>query len=161
MSRPLFTIENDPQYGTFWMECIGVVDYMQLLMELDAETLHKWRYKFHPVKYLRTHNCETLHEHLNKSGQPNRAGRYAYFVPTAAVNKDWDFRGCEYGKQVGGRKRAMPLIMSEKKIEKWQASLPDRMLVPDWLEGCKTMADVLEADKHNNPLPCSNCGRGT
>lgn len=159
MQQPIvYTCHNDGTYGTFWMECVGIVDYLHLIKGLEKDDWQKWHERYHPLKYFRNSGILslTLHDHVNKDGQDLLAGREAIFVPTAKVNKDWDFHGCQYGKAVGGRKRPMPLIASEKMIQKWQDSLPNRILTPPWMEQCSTIDELQTIDKQVNQ-PCAHC----
>lgn len=155
----ILAINDEPTYGTFWMECIGIVDYLAMIKTEDTEDFNGWFDKFHPRKYFSNCTVELdLHNHLDSSGKDQQRGRMAIFAPTIASNTKWDFHGCEYGQTVGGRKRPMPLIQSEKKILRWQQGmfLKNTVLVPEWLLKCSTIDDLIEMDRSIN-LPCQYC----
>jgi hypothetical protein len=139
------------------MECVGVVDFLDIIRTQSIDAYMSWSERFHPLKYFLGVVLQDLHCHVDKNGSNAHAGRVAVFAGTARVNANWDFKGSKYGQSIGGRKRAMPLNHSEKVIEKWQNSLPNRILVPQWLEGCTTMEDVVRADKLNAIDPCPHC----
>lgn len=161
MNTPIIeVVENDPLYGTFWMECIGIVDYQAILKAENSHDWNSWYEKYYPRKYFSNCILEiNLHDHIDKNGEDTYAGRIAVFVPTASANKEWSFKNCEYGKLVGGRKRPMPLIQSDKKIIKWQKGefLKNSCLVPEWLSKCSTAEELIALDKLYN-FPCVNCG---
>jgi hypothetical protein len=158
----VLTIENDPQYGTFWMECIGIVDHYALLMLMDFDEYQSWTHTYHPFTYFTKRRGSALeqhqlHDHVDHRANSIFRGRYAIFTCTERVNTNWDFRGCKYGKEVGGRKRKMPLIGQEKHITKWQQSLSDGLLTPTWMEGCKTFSDLKTAHDRAHAGICEHC----
>lgn len=158
MSNPIIdTIKSDPNYGTFWTECVGVLDYLDIIRNTQADAWLSWTEKYHPLRYFSGVVMFELHEHFDRNGKNTHAGRVAIFVPTARVNSKWDFKSSLYGRNVGGRKRPMPLITAEKKIIKWQESLPRQLIVPEWLEHCSNLDDLIGMDKRHN-MPCQNCG---
>jgi hypothetical protein len=156
----IHTEHNDSTYGTFWMECVGIVDYPHLMKSLEKDDFKNWYERYHPVKYFRNSGMLslTLHDHVNKDGKSLYASREAIFVPTVRINKNWDFHGCQYGKAVGGHKRPMPLVIPVKTIKKWQDSLPNRVLTPLWMEQCSTIDQLQIIDEQANQ-PCAHCKR--
>lgn len=144
-------------YGTYWMECVGIVDFLDLIRAKHGP----WLDKFHPMPYFRSLMMHPLHNHLDHQGKDMHAGRVAIFVASERCNANWDYRASKFGQQVGGRKRKLPIAHSEKVITKWQNSLPEGLLFPDWLRKCRTLEDLREADKIENPLPCKLCGAPT
>lgn len=150
--------KDDPTYGTFKMQCVGIVDYLGLLKTLPTSTKLAWFDGYHPLTYFRLAaiNQFDLHSHV---GYEEGCERVAVFVPTNNGNKDWDFHGCKYGRDVGGSKRPFPIGASEAKIAKWQNSLPDRILVPEWLDECKSFEDLVLRDQMAN-TPCQFCRSG-
>jgi hypothetical protein len=166
----ILEIKDDPTYGTFWMECIGILDYLELVHlgdtypDIDSTKLF---HKIHPLKFFRTAaiNQETLHEHVKYI--PGREGNYyhgcervAIFVATERVNKNWDYHASKYAddmKRLGHKgKRKFPGVAPLKKIEAWQNSIPDHWLVPEWLEQCATLEDIIAMDQKMNS-PCKRC----
>lgn len=144
---------NSDTYGLYWMECVGVVDFLDLIRIKQV-----WLSKFHPTYHFQSLLMHTLHDHRDAQGKDMHAGRVAIFVASERCNLAWDYRASKYGQQVGGRKRKLPIAYSEKIIAKWQNSLPQGMLVPEWLTKCRTLDDVIQADKIANPSPCKLCG---
>lgn len=148
-------IENKSDtYGTYWMECVGIVDFLDLI-KINRTC---WLDNFHPIRHFHSLMMHALHEHRDSEGKSMHAGRVAVFVASERCNLAWDYRASKYGQQVGGRKRKLPIAHSEKVITKWQNSLPQGMLVPEWLTKCRTLDDLTQADKIANPSPCKLCG---
>lgn len=161
MSQPFaLTIHNDPQYGTYLMECVGILDHLELSKCHDKREAMLWLDRYHPHTYFKNGLEEiVLHEHHREKKGENFYGgleRVAIFVPTQRVNKDWDYHGSKYGKTLGGAKRRFPLGMSDKAVAEWQFSVPGLVLAPAWLAECTTLADLIAADEKHN-APCKRC----
>lgn len=157
MTTPIIIDVKSDNYGTYWMECIGIVDYPAIICSRSLDQLELWFEKFHPHRYFHSVLQKTLHEHHDSQGVLRPGLRIALFVPTHRVNEAWDFNASPYGQRMGGKKRKLPVGHTDKEVIKWQQSLPEGMLTPQWLAGCLTMEDLLAADRVNHPEPCPHC----
>lgn len=160
MKTPIILEVKSEQYGVYWAEFVGVVDFAMLLSKLGLKNFSQWTDIYDPFTHFQSHNRIMLHDHIDEDGRSMNMPRQAIFVPTARTCQNWDYHSSAYGKILGGRKRKFPLLKSQKLIEQWQNSLSDNLLMPVWAFSCETVEDLKEADRIMHPLPCRHCYAG-
>lgn len=139
---------NSDHYGAYQTLCVGIVDYGRLLRTMGVSEYERWYWCYGPVKYFRNFTYITLYEYLDNNGKSLHLDRVAIFVPTKEANKEWDSRNTAYGHAIGDkRKRPFPMSTSIKDIEKWQASLPAGILMPEWIKECSTLEELRIAER--------------
>lgn len=115
---------------------------------MGVSEYERWYWCYGPVKYFRNFTYITLYEYLDNNGKSLHLDRVAIFVPTKEANKEWDSRNTAYGHAIGDkRKRPFPMSTSIKDIEKWQASLPAGILMPEWIKECSTLEELRIAER--------------
>lgn len=160
MPTPIILEVKSEQYGVYWAEFVGIVDFAMLLSKLGVRHFSEWSDIYDPFTHFQSHNRIMLHDHIDEDGRSMNMPRQAIFVATAQTCKDWDYHASVYGQSLGRRKRKFPLMKTKKEIEKWQNSLPDNLLLPEWATSCKTVEELKAADRIINPLPCQRCYAG-
>lgn len=156
MRQPITISFESDYYGTYWLECVGVIDYLALIKSMPADDYLRWNERFHPTRYFLGFSSHTLHQHTDRQGKDLHASREVLFVPTARANEAWDFSASAYSKAVSGRKRSFPAAESEKRIQKWQSSIAGNVLTPSWLAQCVSIEDVMAMDAEQSRA-CPHC----
>jgi hypothetical protein len=156
MNPPIVVSMNSDYYGTYWMECIGIIDYLALIKSMSAGDFIRWSERYHPAMYFSGFMQETLHEHKDSCGKSLHAGRELLFVPSASANEQWDFNASAYSRAVGGRKRVFPAAESRARILKWQSSISGNALTPQWLVQCQSVDELRAIDKERSGQ-CEHC----
>lgn len=136
--------ESD-QYGTYYLECVGILDFPLMAEIMDADEMYAWMEKYHPRGY-RGFSAWGLR--LIKNGPKEDFiergfNVYAVMVPTRRVNENWSPEGTRCQRQSGSKKyRYLPVAATCRDVEKWQSSLS--ILVPKWFHEANNFDDLQE-----------------
>lgn len=145
---PVIIEEESNQYGMVKWECIGIIDFLNLVRQLTVDEYMNWSEKHHPFRAFSASCMHTLIDYCDDERESMHAERVALLVPTERSNQDWNSLSTPYGKAVGGnRKRKLPCRATDKAVTKWQNSLPNGILAPEWIKGCSTLNELLAADQ--------------
>lgn len=140
-------IESD-NYGKYISECIGIVDFYSLIKNLSVDDYFNWSSKYHPTKFFTSHSLIPL-SIANDQAVNNDLIRFALFVPTCELNKNWDSSFWTNKNNMGKKKRELPIAYTDKKISEWQKVNPS-IFTPDYFINATCIED-LQID-----LPSSN-----
>ena len=135
---PLVYPAESDNYGTYFMECIGVVDFLEIGTKMELDAIMAWTRKFHPVRFFPACCLVKVAEHIDPDNNLKGVNRYAVFVPSKRLNLDWDATFWNTKYQRPNRKTALPIQVSDKDIQRWQSSLPER-LVPDYFKKARAL----------------------
>lgn len=134
-------------YGDYYLECIGVIDFNRMINEWNFDEWYTWTQRFHPKKHCPSHTMLRLSEINTDDPGLRSTGRFALFVPTDRVNAEWDHKAWKAKHGITSRSKTLPISLSEKEIKSWQQSAPEYLL-PDYFVTARSITD-LQADLPN------------
>lgn len=132
-------VESD-QYGVYYQECVGVMDFPLMAKTMDLDDIQAWMEKYHPKSYrgFSSWGLRLIKNGPQKDFVAQGFNVYAVMVATRRANQDWSSEGTNYQRQSGDYKpKHLPVAATDKDIEKWQASMDT--LVPEWFESITTL----------------------
>ena len=141
-------------YGSYNLECIGIIDHIVMRKLLTANNFVKWLSDFHPKHVFGSY----LGLNLSKIDHPNPIfsgfNRSAIFVPSEDTNSEWD---CSFWREkynLGNRKKRLPIMVSNNSIRQWQRQnlLDSNVIMPKYFLEAKSISD-LQKDLFNNHVP--------
>jgi hypothetical protein len=115
MSLVLKTVSDN--YGPYFLECIGIIDFNRMIREWELEQWFDWTQKFHPKNYCPSHTMIRLSEIKTDDPSLRSTGRFALFVPTDRVNGDWDHKAWKTKHGITSRSKTLPIALSENQVK--------------------------------------------
>lgn len=136
-----FCIEVESEnYGKYISECIGIVDFDVLVKNLSVDDYFKWSSKYHPSHFFKSCSLIPLSK-ANDKAVNNDLVRFALFVPSDELNKNWDSSIWTTKNNLGKKKRALPIGFSNKIISKWQNVNPS-IFTPEYFINATCIEDL-------------------
>ena len=138
-------------YGSYNLECIGIVDHIVMRKALNANNFIQWLTDFHPKHVFGSYMGLTLSKIDHSNPIFSGFNRSAIFVPSEDCNQEWD---CSFWREkynLGNRKKRLPVMVSNDLIRKWQneSILDSKIIMPQYFIDAKTITD-LQKDLFNN-----------
>ncbi len=154
------TVVSD-NYGTYNLECIGIVDHIVMRKALSANYFVQWLSDFHPKHVFGSYMGLTLSKIDYPDPIFSSFNRSAIFVPSEDVNQNWDCSFWREKHNLGNRKKKLPIMIPKEKIRKWQSEnlLESKIIMPKYFLNARTITD-LQKDlfNHHVPIEVSNSG---
>lgn len=135
--------QNSENYGEYIMECIGIVDFAEMIFKLGAEDYGVWSDEFHPLKFFGSCSLIRLADMDFDDYGLKSTSRCAVFVASEEANKNWDSKYWQEKYNMPIKKVKLPIAKSNNEIAKWQKSNP-LYLTPDYFVNSKNLEDLQE-----------------
>jgi hypothetical protein len=133
--------ESD-NYGTYFSECIGIVDFFQMIKEQSLSSF--FENKLHPNSFFPSNSFLRLSHTKSKELSLQDIGRFALFVPSDKVNTEWNSKPWTLKHNLGNKKRSLPISVSQKNIDKWLNNPfnENNSLTPNYFFEAKSITDL-------------------
>jgi hypothetical protein len=123
----IIQVESAGGWGLLNWECIGVIDYKSLMDAFGVDKVFEWSERYHPRKYFDAYSMRPLLKHHDDGGSDLLERIHAVFVPTVQANLDWLSPS---DMTTGKRVKKLRIAATEKKVQKWQRSLSEELIMP-------------------------------
>ena len=140
------TVESE-NYGSYHLEAIGVFSPKNMFNyfpegEKGVDCMVEWNEKYHPRTFFKCFSFIHL-------GDPkDNYSDSIFLVPSQRVNLEWKENNLELAKKFKLKK--LPITISDEKIEKWQKTLPQHIILPDYFLQSGSIEEIKEKWKIAN-----------
>jgi hypothetical protein len=132
---------NNENYGSYNYEAIGIFSPKRLFEhfpsgEEGVQMVCDWMEKYHPRTFFGGFSYISLGDNKDNFSD------VVFLIATERANLDWKNKNLEKAKKFKWKK--LPIAVSDKKIEKWQKSLPSELILPEYFLKSSTIEELKE-----------------
>ena len=145
--KMIITELESESYGVYNYEAIGIFSPRKIVDSIpDSEEsllfITNWMDKYHPRTFFRGFSYISL-------GDPkDNFSDSVFLIPSERANREWKERNPEIAKKF--KWKELPIGISDKKIEKWQASLSKELILPDYFLRSNSIEELKKQWKIEN-----------
>lgn len=134
-------------YGNYHLEAIGIFSPRGMFEHFPSgeegiQLVCDWMDKYHPRTFFGSFS------YISLGDSEDAYSDSVFLVATDRVNTEWRQNNMDKAKKFKWKK--LPIGVSDKKVEKWQLSLPSNLILPEYFLNSLTIDELKENWKKAN-----------